>query len=86
MVNKPQEVPREMTEDEQIVHAYQTSSRSIQDIARIKGVSVEYVLNLIGENDITSVEIQGDLVDPSEIGPGAEFNYGKKVNVPFTTD
>ena len=82
----PQEIPKEMTEDEQIIHAYQTSSSSIQDIARIRRVSVEHVLVLIGQTEMTSVDIQGDLVDASEIGPGAEFNYGKTVAVPYTVD
>jgi len=82
----PQEIPKEMTEDEQIIHAYQTSSSSIQDIARIRRVSVEHVLVLIGQAEMTSVDIQGDLVDASEIGPGAEFNYGKTVAVPYTVD
>jgi len=83
---KEPEVPKEMTEDEQIIHAYQTSARSIQDIARIKGVTVDHILRLIGQDEMTKVDIQGDLVDPSEIGPGAEFNYGKTVPIAFTID
>ena len=77
---------KELTQDEKIVDAYQTSHRSIQDIARIFNVTVDHVLNLIGAGDLASVQIQGDLIDLSELGPGAQFNYGKTERINFTTN
>ena len=80
------EPAKELTQDEKIVDAYQTSHRSIQDIARIFNVTVDHVLNLIGAGDLASVQIQGDLIDPSELGPGAQFNHGKIEHINFTTN
>jgi len=77
---------KELTQDEKIVDAYHKSHRSIQDIARIFNVTVDHVLNLIGAGDLATVQIQGDLIDPSELGPGAEFNYGKTERINFTTN
>lgn len=82
---EPEEV-KELTQDEKIVDAYQSSHRSIQDIARIFNVSVDHVLNLIGAGDLATVQIQGDLIDESELGPGAQFNHGKTEHIIFTTN
>ncbi len=70
----------------EIIHWYQVGTRSIQDIARIYRVSVDEVLNLVGEKELSTVDMPGDLIDPKEAGPNAEMNYGRKVSVPFTTD
>lgn len=69
-----------------IIHSYQTGSSSIQDIARINRVSVDQVLELIGEKDAINVGLPGDLIDSSEAGPNAEMNYGHQVKVPFSLD
>jgi hypothetical protein len=70
----------------EIIHWYQVGTRSIQDIARIYRVEVAEVLEIIGERELSSVDISGDLIDATEAGPNAEMNYGQQVKVPFTTD
>lgn len=77
-----------MTEDlkKQINEAYQLGKVSIQDIARILRVSVQDVLDAIGESEMGTVTTGGDLIDQKEAGPGAEMNYGQQYSVPFTTD
>jgi hypothetical protein len=70
----------------EIMHWYQVGTRSIQDIARIYRVSVDEVLEIIGEKEAAGVDMPGDLIDLSEAGPNAEMNYGRRVSVPFTTD
>jgi hypothetical protein len=70
----------------EIIHWYQVGTRSIQDIARIYRVEVGEVLEIIGERELSSVDISGDLIDAEEAGPNAEMNYGQQVKVPFTTD
>lgn len=70
----------------EIIHWYQVGTRSIQDIARIYRVSVDEVLELVGEKELGSVYLGGDLIDRDEAGPNAEMNYGQTVKVPFSTD
>lgn len=70
----------------EIKHVYNTSRNSIQDIARIYRVSVDQVLEIIGESRLGTVTTQGDIIDASEAGPGAVLNYGKEFKVPFTVD
>jgi len=74
------------TTEEQIKYFYQHGKGSIQDLARIYRVSVDEVLHLIGESNLGTVVAQGDMIDASEIGPGATMNYGKEFKVPFSTD
>lgn len=77
---------REMTVDEQIKFYYQRGKGSIQDLARIFNVSVDHVLILVGESNLGTVSTQGDMIDATEVGPGAQINYGKQFKVPFTVD
>lgn len=71
----------------EIFEAYQRSNRSIQDIARIYRVTVEQVLHIIGEDELTTITTQGDLIDSSEAGPGVDLNYnGKQHDIRYTTD
>lgn len=56
---------------------------SIQDLARIYQVSVDEVLELIGEGSMSTVFTQGDMIDQAEAGPNTEMNYGKNFRVPF---
>lgn len=67
----------------QIFTYYQQGKGSIQTLARIYGVSVEQVLEIVGEQKSAIVTVQGDMIDPSEAGPGASFNYGRQYKVPF---
>lgn len=65
---------------------YQRGQGSIQDIARVYHVTVDDVLEIIGESQVGTVTTQGDLIDSSEAGIGAEMNYGKDFKVPFTVN
>jgi len=65
---------------------YQHGRGSIQDLARIHGVSVDQVLEIIGETTLSTVSTQGDLIDASELGPEASISYGKQFKVPFSTN
>lgn len=70
----------------QIKDHYIHGRGSIQDLARIYRLSVEEVLNLIGEGSSARVYTQGDMIDQNEAGPGVQLNHGKEFNVPFTLD
>jgi hypothetical protein len=71
---------------QKIIDHYQKGQGSIQDIARVYRYSVNEVLQVLGMNDLLEVESQGDLIDPSEAGPGAQLEYSKKYNINFTSD
>lgn len=70
-----------------IFHSYQTGRSSIQDLARINRLEVSEVLEVIGEGNLNTVTMQGDMIDPSELrGTGAEFNNGKETRVEISTN
>jgi len=71
------------TTEEQIKFYYQHGKGSIQDLARIYRVSVDEVLRIIGESNLGTVTTQGDMIDASEVGPGATISHGKDFKVPF---
>lgn len=71
---------------QKILGHYQRGEGSIQDIARVYHVTVQQVLEIIGEGDIGQVHIGGDMIDASEAGPGADMNYGRDFHVPFSVD
>jgi hypothetical protein len=73
-------------EKKQIKEFYQQGKGSIQDYARIYRVSVDEILQLIGEEHLSQVTIPGDMIDPNEAGPGATLNYGQDVGVPYSTN
>lgn len=83
-------MPSRLSEEEiaQIKDFYGRGKGSIQDYARIYGVSVAEVLDLIGEGDMKTVHVGGDLVDEAELGPTGkgQINYGEDVAVPYTTN
>lgn len=68
----------------QLRHAYQTGSKSIQDLARIYRLDVDYVLNVVGEGDLATVHMPGDMIDPTEAGNNAQMNYGETFRVPYS--
>ena len=70
----------------EILHLYLTGKGSIQDYARIYRLSVEQVLAIVNETHLSSVSISGDMIDPTEAGPGAAMNYGSEVPVPYSTN
>jgi hypothetical protein len=74
------------TTKKKIIDHYEKGQGSIQDIARTYNVSVAAVLDATGQGSLSSVHTQGDLIDESDAGPGAQMNYGKTFTVPFTTD
>ena len=67
----------------QVIKYYQSGKGSIQAIARAFGLSVEQVLEAICEQKAAGVTVQGDMIDQSELGPGAQMNYGRHYKVPF---
>lgn len=70
-----------------VLKAYQTSSNSLQDLARIHNVSLDEVLNLTGNGHLATVQTSpGDMVDGTEVGPGAVVNGPTSAKIPFTTN
>ena len=62
---------------------YQKGEGSIQDIARVYRCSVEEVLHIIGQDELTHVAIIGDQIDQAEAG-NVPVNYqGTTHNVPY---
>ena len=62
------------------------TGQSIQAIARTYRCSVEEVLHIIGEDDMTKVQLVGDMIDPEDAG-NASVNYqGTTHKVPYSTD
>lgn len=59
---------------------------SIQDIARWDRVTVEEVLEWIGQGEMRIVETQGDLIDQSEAGPGVQIEHSKQHYVQYSND
>jgi len=59
---------------------------SIQTIARTYRLSVPEVLAIIDRLDIATVNVSGDLIDPAEVGQGAQFNGSHSIAVPFSLD
>lgn len=78
----------DMTDDEEkIRYHYQHAQGSIQDIARVYRKSVDEVLHILGLEDMTEVQTQGDLIDQSEAGPEVRVNpNGSPAKAHFTTD
>lgn len=78
-----------MMDDElqkKILGHYQRGEGSIQDIARVYHLTVQQVLDVIGEGKMGTVHMDGDMIDASEAGPNAEMNYGRDLQVPFSLD
>lgn len=67
-----------------IIKAYQTSSNSLQDIARIYKVDVNDVLLATGNNNLATVTFAGDLIDQQEAGRGVELARGQEYDVPIS--
>lgn len=65
---------------------YQLGQGSIQDIARVYRLEVAEVLAVIGQEEMTTVEGIGDLIDQKEAGPDVEINVVKKHTAVFTTN
>lgn len=72
--------------DERVRWFYVHGRGSIQDIARVHRITVDEVLHYIGQEELTTVETTGDMIDKSEAGPGAVLEYGKVHPVNYTTD
>lgn len=78
-----------MIDDElakKVLDHYQKGQGSIQDIARVYRLSVDEVLHIIGQDELTTITTQGDLIDAQEAGPGAQVNYGETHKIPFDTN
>lgn len=74
-------------DEEKIMYHYQHAQGSIQDIARVYRRTVNEVLGILGLDDMTEVQTQGDLIDQSEAGPEVRVNpNGNPAIAHFTTD
>jgi hypothetical protein len=74
-------------DEEKIIFHYQHAQGSIQDIARVYHRSVEEVLHILGLDDMSEVQTQGDLIDQSEAGPEVRVNpNGNPAKAHYTTD
>jgi hypothetical protein len=73
-----------MNEDtaKEIKDHYVHGRGSIQDLARIYQVSVDAILELVGEGHLSTVTFHGDMIDQSEAG-NVTMNHGETVKVPF---
>lgn len=69
--------------EKKIIDHYQKAQGSIQDIARVYKVTVNEVLDAIGQGDANHVSVGGDLVDQSEAGPEAKISYGKTYTIDY---
>lgn len=73
--------------DEKIVYRYNHAQGSIQDIARVYHKSVEEVLHIVGLDDMSEIQTQGDLIDQAEAGPLTQVSHlGRPARAKFTTD
>lgn len=75
-----------MTIEQRIKWEYEHVPDSIQTIARSHRMSVDEVLAIIEQKELTVVETVGDMVDQSEAGPGVQLETGKQHYVTYTTD
>lgn len=71
-----------------ILEHYQKGQGSIQDLARIYKVEVDEVLQITGNEEMSSVTFVGDLIDASEMnGTGQLPNTaGSTYKVKYTKD
>jgi len=75
------------TVEEKVMYHYQRGQGSIQDIARVYKLSVDEVLQMVGLDDMSEVQTQGDLIDQSEAGPEVRVNpLGNPAKAKYTTD
>ncbi len=65
---------------------YQLGEGSIQDIARKYRLTVEEVLEVIGQSDVTTVVGAGDLIGPEDVDEVTEIVTEKKYKAPFSTN
>lgn len=72
--------------EERIKWFYVHGRGSIQDIARVHRIKVDEVLHIIGQEELATVETTGDMIDQSELGPGATLEHGRQHPVAYSTD
>lgn len=79
-------MPATEQQAEEIRNFYQHGKGSIQDYARMYHLTVQEVCAIVGEEDLLSVEIGGDLVDPQEMGKAglSEIRGPQEHDVPFS--
>lgn len=75
------------TDAEKIKAYYMFGHGSIQDYARIFRMQVAEVLDILGLDDMSEVQTQGDLIDQAEAGPEVRVNpRGNAAQAHYTTD
>lgn len=65
---------------------YLEGKGSIQDYARIYRLSVDEVLDIVGEKHLKTVQFSGDLIDAEEAGPATQLSHGEQYRVPYSTN
>jgi hypothetical protein len=75
-----------MSVEDRIKWYYIHGKGSIQDYARWERMSVDEVLVIIGQSEMSLVETQGDLIDQAEAGPGVPLEHSKQHYVQYNTD
>lgn len=77
-----------MDEDlkKKVIEHYNLGQGSIQDIARVYRLDVDEVLEVLGMQDMMTVQTMGDLIGQDEAGLETQLQTGRKYKVPYTTD
>ena len=65
---------------------YQLGQGSIQDIARTYRLTVEEVLDMIGQSEVATVTGIGDLVGPEDVPEGTQIVTETKYKAQFSTN
>lgn len=75
------------TDEDKIKFHYNRAQGSIQDLARVYHRSVDEVLHILGLDEMSEVQTQGDLIDQAEAGPEVSVNpVGNPAKAKYTTD
>lgn len=77
-----------MDEDlkKKVIEHYNLGQGSIQDIARVYRLDVDEVLEVLGMQDMMTVQTMGDLIGQDEAGLETQLQTGRKYKVPYNTD
>lgn len=77
-----------MDEDlkKKVIEHYNLGQGSIQDIARVYRLDVDEVLEVLGMQDMMTVQTMGDLIGQDEAGLETPLQSGRKYKVPYNTD
>lgn len=69
-----------------VIEHYNLGQGSIQDIARVYRLDVDEVLEVLGMQDMMTVQTMGDLIGQEEAGLETTLQRGTRHKVPYNTD